>query len=103
MSDHYLPPAEAVRNQIAPAAAILEKYSGLDPDFVDLDPEETGQILGVALKTLEGWRRSGNGPSFLKIGRCPKYPLSAVLEFRKQRIFKRTSEHMRLRRNGGAA
>jgi len=38
-----------------------------------LTPEQAANLLGLAPATLEGWRRRGEGPKFLKLGRLVRY------------------------------
>ena len=33
-----------------------------------LDPPITARLLGVKPRTLEGWRRRGRGPAFVRLG-----------------------------------
>src|SRR5687767_9991154 len=35
--------------------------------------QEAGAILRVTVKTLQGWRYRGGGPSYIKVGRCVRY------------------------------
>jgi predicted DNA-binding transcriptional regulator AlpA len=40
-----------------------------------LKPAEVAERLRVSLKTLEGWRRRGTGPVFIRLGgRDVRYP-----------------------------
>jgi predicted DNA-binding transcriptional regulator AlpA len=38
-----------------------------------LTTEQTAKILGFAPQTLKGWRVSGCGPEFIKIGNAVRY------------------------------
>lgn len=38
-----------------------------------LETREAAKELGLSPRTLEGWRRRGEGPNFLKFGRRVKY------------------------------
>jgi len=42
---------------------------------------ETARLLSVSRALLRKWRRTGDGPRWLKIGRCVRYPLAALKEF----------------------
>jgi predicted site-specific integrase-resolvase len=42
---------------------------------------QAAQILGVSIKTLQGWRWAGRGPAFLKIERLVRYDENDLIEF----------------------
>jgi hypothetical protein len=46
---------------------------------------ETAEILGVTVRTLQGWRQQRRGPKYLSYSRrCVRYRLSDVLRFQEQ-------------------
>jgi excisionase family DNA binding protein len=38
-----------------------------------MDTKQTAEALGVSPRTLEGWRQTGEGPKFAKVGRRVLY------------------------------
>ena len=38
-----------------------------------LTEQDTAALLKVTVKTLQGWRYRGEGPPFIKAGRCVRY------------------------------
>lgn len=38
-----------------------------------LDPHDAAKLLRVSVRTLEGWRRTGEGPPFIRCGRLARY------------------------------
>lgn len=61
-----------------------------------LTNEEAARLLGVKPNTLEIWRWSGKGPSFIKLGDSPQSPVrylrSVIMAWLTDRSFKSTSE-----------
>lgn len=55
---------------------------GYERPPVTLTPQETSQVLGATVGTLEVWRCTGryNLP-YVKVGRLVRYPLKGVAEF----------------------
>jgi hypothetical protein len=43
-----------------------------------LTESELARRWQVSKKTLQGWRAKGIGPTFLKLGRCVRYPLRNI-------------------------
>ena len=43
-----------------------------------LTEKQLADRLGLSIRTLQAWRREGNGLSYLKIGSAVRYPLSVV-------------------------
>lgn len=55
---------------------------GYERPPVTLTPQETSQILGATVGTLEVWRCTGRySLPYVKIGRLVRYPLKGVAEF----------------------
>ena len=51
----------------------LEQISDIlrrDPDYLDclLTETEAAKFLGFSIRSLQGWRLKGGGPTFIKIG-----------------------------------
>ncbi len=55
---------------------------GYERPPVTLTPQETSQVLGATVGTLEVWRSTGryNLP-YVKVGRLVRYPTKSVAEF----------------------
>jgi len=49
-----------------------------DPEHTFLTPEELADSLDVKLSRVTGWRKSGDGPKFVKLGKTVKYKVAAV-------------------------
>lgn len=50
-----------------------------------LDTRQASELTGIAVNTLECWRRDGVGPAYVKLGRLVKYrriDLDAFMEGR---------------------
>lgn len=54
------------------------KSSGLEPL---LSVEELSEYLGVPVKTIYDWRRTGHGPCAIRMGRHLKYASSDVRDW----------------------
>ena len=50
------------------------------PDLL-LTQDAVADHLGICARTLERWRMTGEGPTFVKIGRAVRYPESALTEW----------------------
>jgi excisionase family DNA binding protein len=59
----------------------LEPFPGQDDRDVLLNSEETAAYLRCSLPTLELWRRNGEGPRAIRVGRSVRYRLSDIREF----------------------
>ncbi|MEM7703308.1 MAG: helix-turn-helix domain-containing protein [Pseudomonadota bacterium] len=46
-----------------------------------LTPTEVADRLRISLRTLEGWRYQGNGPTFTKVGNKVLYRREAIMRF----------------------
>jgi predicted DNA-binding transcriptional regulator AlpA len=57
-----------------------------------LYPRDAAKILSVSISWLAKARLSGDGPSFVKIGRAVRYPLSSLREYIEGRTRGSTSE-----------
>jgi hypothetical protein len=49
----------------------------------------------IAVRTLNNWRQSGNGPPFVKIGGSILYKLSELLQWEDLRTARSTSQYKR--------
>jgi len=56
-----------------------------------LDEHGLATLAGVKLTTLEAWRKRGQGPSYMLLGRNYLYPITAVQAFIGDRLRERTS------------
>jgi hypothetical protein len=56
-----------------------------------LDELAFATLAGVKLTTLEAWRKRGEGPEYVLLGRSYLYPIAAVQAYIDRRIRKRTS------------
>jgi hypothetical protein len=56
-----------------------------------LETVQAADELGLSPRTLEGWRRRGEGPPYLKIGRRVKYRPEDIEGFKTRRL--RASPH----------
>lgn len=55
----------------------------IDPD-VALNEAAASQMLGINVRTLQAWRFRGQGPRYLKMGRCVRYRRQDLLAFAEQ-------------------
>ena len=46
-----------------------------------LNEKEMAALLRISIKSLQGWRYKGNGPKFLKLGRCVRYRRGDLQDF----------------------
>ena len=51
-----------------------------------LETVHAADELGLSPRTLEGWRRRGEGPPYLKIGRRVKYRAEDIEVFKATRL-----------------
>src|SRR5512133_3734239 len=49
-----------------------------------LREKEVAEMLGVAIATLQAWRRVGKPPAFIRLGRAVRYRLSDLHELIRQ-------------------
>lgn len=54
--------------------------------------EETAALLGLSPTTLNGWRVTGRGPVFLKLGKSVRYSDEAIEAFKTQGQRRSTSQ-----------
>lgn len=62
--------------------------SGKRPRAADesiLDELQVAKMIGVSVRTVRGWRRSGKGPRFTKIGRIVRYAKQRVYDWLAER------------------
>jgi excisionase family DNA binding protein len=57
--------AAAIRDRVAPRVDL--DRGGL------MTTRQLAERLGVSVRTIEGWRRTGTGPRFVKVGRVARY------------------------------
>jgi predicted DNA-binding transcriptional regulator AlpA len=53
------------------------KQEALTPSRI-LREGDAAAYLGLSVKTLQKWRLTGQGPEFIKQGRCVRYALQAL-------------------------
>ena len=82
-------PAGALPNEIL---AALAQDEGFLPNFKIRSEEdlvsrkEAAEILGVSIKSLEGWARKGTGPEITKLSKkLIRYSIKALREFQNGR------------------
>jgi hypothetical protein len=51
-----------------------------------LETADVAVELGLSPRTLEGWRRRGEGPAYLKVGRLVKYRPEDVEAYKTARL-----------------
>lgn len=51
-----------------------------------LETVHAADELGLSPRTLEGWRRRGEGPPFLRIGRRVKYRIEDIEAYKAARL-----------------
>ena len=44
-----------------------------------LKTEEVAEYFGVSVAAVLKWRGQGRGPKWVRLGRCVRYPIDAVL------------------------
>jgi predicted DNA-binding transcriptional regulator AlpA len=75
--------AEAVATRVAKRLAgqqlASEASRELKPDFIT--EIEAARRTGLSRRTLQGWRGTGRGPRWVKVGRSVRYPLPDLEEF----------------------
>lgn len=91
-------PSDITPAEFPPLAATLRRFEGIPPEQVRLTTDEAAPVLGVKPKTLEGWRVTGKGPQFCKVGRRCTYRLADLLAFMDGARFTTTREAKTARR-----
>ena len=63
----------------------MDKPRQLWSDQDPLTPKTTAIFLGgskpLSLSTLSNWRRNGEGPEYIRVGKSIRYPLSGLNKF----------------------
>lgn len=57
-----------------------------------LHPQDAAKALGVSTSWLAKARLTGDGPSFVKIGRAVRYPESSLRDYIRSRTRRSTSD-----------
>lgn len=52
-----------------------------------LSTKEAARFLGTSHRTMEDWRLTGIGPTFIKLGRLVRYRMSDILKYLDQNSF----------------
>lgn len=68
------------------SASLTTDLDLIQQDFGQLVDERTAaDLLGAKVRTVQGWRRRGIGPPFVKLGAAPnaqvRYPLALLRDF----------------------
>ena len=58
-----------------------------------LNEKETEKLYGIPVRTLQKWRLTGEGPTFVKIGRSVRYRECDVERFIDERLRNSTSDY----------
>jgi predicted DNA-binding transcriptional regulator AlpA len=74
------------------AARLLEDAAKLDPDVL-ISTEQLSNLWGIAACTLEGWRRDGCGPKFVRLGSLTRYRKADLESWLARRIYTSTDEY----------
>lgn len=62
-------------------------------NITQINQREVAQLLGVAERTLEKWRRTGEGPPFISISRrCIRYRIADLRDWQDQHVRRSTAE-----------
>lgn len=88
---------------LPPLVAALRRFAGIPPEQVRLTTAEAAPVLGLRVKTLEGWRTLGRGPAFCKVGRTVTYRLSDLMDFVESARYVSTRQAKNARHLGRAA
>ena len=59
----------------------------------NLSPKQAAELIGISASTLAKLRLSGDGPSFLKLGKRVAYRPQDLEDWINQRVFRSTSEY----------
>lgn len=65
--------AAGLPQELTPAAKLEGGYM--------LTEQDVGELFAVSKFTLRNWRTTGQGPEFVKLGRCVRYTPEAVRAF----------------------
>lgn len=97
-------PAEHHVTVSAPRGRGRPKSSPPAFDFAPryLTPRKAAHYTGLALKTLEDWRRTGKGPAFTRLDRNVLYDTTVLDAFMAARRVSNNAEAHALVANGGA-
>ena len=70
------------------------------PKQLVLTEADLASRWAMSPKTLQRWRMTGTGPTYLKLGKRVSYPLNAVIAF--ENCVQHVSTSQRISANGGA-
>ena len=54
--------------------------------------DQAALFLGVSVRTIQGWRVSGSGCPYYKLGRAVRYSKAKLIEWMEQNARRHTSE-----------
>lgn len=87
LEDQFKPPEPIIQREIK----IIEKEeSKALPNKAMLTEREAGQYLSSSTHTLQKWRRTGEGPKYVKVGRSVRYPLKSIEEYVQKQTYSNT-------------
>ena len=56
-------------------------------DVQQVNPQGAADLLGVSIRLLGKWRRTGDGPRFVRLGhRCVRYRIIDLHTFQEERL-----------------
>jgi len=61
------------------------------PDDVLLDSGDVARLLKVTIRTVHGWRQTGEGPVYCKVGKGP----NALIRYRRKDVTTFIDERLR--------
>lgn len=58
---------------------------------IHMATKDAAEYLGLSHRSLEKWRTTGTGPSYLKLGRKVLYDLASLEEWRQNQMRQKTT------------
>jgi hypothetical protein len=65
------------------------------PDDVLLDSGDVARLLKVTIRTVHGWRQTGEGPAYVKVGKGP----NALIRYRRKDVTSYIDDRIRTKTN----
>lgn len=69
-----------------------QKPSTAKPISPLLSERQVAKIFDLSVRTLQGWRLRGDGPTYYKLGRAVRYDRADVAEFLRRQLRRPTSD-----------